>query len=254
MSAGGPAMLGPMIGRFIAVAFLGLAVLTAPARAQSQGDRADVVVELYTSQGCTQCPRANRLLGSFARENGVLALTFPVGMWDYLGWHDTFALPEFSDRQRKYARTLRTRGRFTPQLVLNGARQLSASDWDDARVALEQAQAASRTLARDDISLTRLPGGRVRVTLNANARGAGADVWLVAYDPGPLAVVVGTGLNRNRTVLHYNLVRTMDRLDTWNGRSVWYERPRCAPECAVIVQTPEGGPILGAAFTGRRVR
>lgn len=245
-------MLARMIARFIAVALLGLAALSATARAQTPGNRAAVVVELYTSQGCTQCPRANRLLGSFAREEGVLALTFPVGMWDYLGWNDTFARPEFSDRQRQYARTLRTRGRFTPQLVLNGARQLSAADWDDARVALDQALSAPQSLARGDLSITRLSGRRVRVTLNANAGGSGADIWLVAYDPGPLAVAVNGGLNINRTVLHYNLVRTVERLGAWNGRSVWYERARCTPECAVIVQTPDGGPILGAAYTGRR--
>lgn len=245
-------MLVAMIGRFIAVVLLGLAALAPDVRAQTPGHRAEAVVELYTSQGCTQCPRANRLLGNFAREEGVLALTFPVGMWDYLGWNDTFARPEFSDRQRQYARTLRTRGRFTPQLVLNGSRQLSAADWDDARVALDQALTAPRTLARGDLSITRLSAGRVRVTLNANTRGAGADIWLVAYDPGPLAVVVHGGLNMNRTVLHYNLVRSVERLDAWSGRAVWYERARCTPECAVIVQSPSGGPILGAAYTGRR--
>jgi hypothetical protein len=252
MRAGEPAMLRAMIGRLFAVALLGLAALAPTAHAQTPGRRADVVVELYTAQGCTQCPRANRLLGMFAREDGVLALTFPVGMWDYLGWDDTFARPEFSDRQRAYASTLRLRGRFTPQLVLNGSRQLSASDWDDARVALDQARAAPPTLSRGDLAITRLSGGRVRVTLNSSLRGNGADIWLVAYDPGPLAVVVSSGLNLNRTVLHYNLVRTVERLDTWNGRSVWYERARCTPECAVIVQAPRGGPILGAAYTGQR--
>jgi len=245
-------MLAGMIGRFLAVALLGLAAFAGPAHAQTPGHRANAVVELYTSQGCTQCPRANRLLGNFAREDGVLALTFPVGMWDYLGWHDTFARPEFSDRQRQYARSLRTRGRFTPQLVLNGTRQLSAADWDDARVALDHALTAPRALARGDLVLTRLPAGRIRVTLNANMRGEAADIWLMAYDPGPLAVVVSGGLNINRTVLHYNLVRSVEHIDSWNGRAVWYERTRCSPECAVIVQAPNGGPILAAAYTGPR--
>lgn len=249
-------MLGAMIARFlVAAVLLGLAAVPAPARAQTAGERAQVVVELYTSQGCTQCPRANRLLGMFAREEGVLALTFPVGMWDYLGWNDTFARPEFSDRQRAYARTLRTRGRFTPQLVLNGSRQLSASDWDDARVALDTARATPQTLAANDLGITRLSGGRVRVTLGSNLRvggAGGADVWLVAYDPGPLAVVITGGLNINRTVMHYNLARTMEHVALWDGRPVWYERSRCSPECAVIVQMPNGGPILGAAYTATR--
>lgn len=249
-------MLAAMFGRILAVALLGLAAASTPApaeaQAEAQGRRASVVVELYTSQGCIQCPRANRLLGAFAREEGVLALTFPVGIWDYLGWNDTFARPEFSERQRQYARSLRARGRFTPQLVLNGTRQLSASDWEDARLALDQMRAAPRLLAREDIAITRLPHGRARVTLNANPRGAGADIWLVAYDPGPLAVIVYGGLNTNRTVLHYNLVRTVERLDTWNGRAVWFERARCTPQCAVIIQEPNGGAILGAVYTERR--
>lgn len=245
-------MLGAMIGRFLAVTLVALAAFAASARAQTPGQRADVVVELYTSQGCSQCPRANRLLGNFAREPGVLALTFPVGMWDYLGWHDTFAQPEFTERQRQYSRALRIRGRFTPQLVLSGSRQLSAADWDDARIALDQAQMAPRALARGDLAITRLNGGRVRITLNNNPRGEDADIWLVVYDPGPLAVVVHGGLNINRTVLHYNLVRSMERVDTWNGRSVWYERSRCWPECAVIIQERNGGAILGAAYTGPR--
>lgn len=248
-------MLGAMNARFLVAALcLGLAAVAAPARAQTAGERAQVVVELYTSQGCTQCPRANRLLGMFAREEGVLALTFPVGMWDYLGWNDTFARPEFSDRQRAYARTLRTRGRFTPQLVLNGSRQLSASDWDDARVALDAARVAPSVLGANDLSITRLGSGRVRLTLGANSRlgASGADVWLVAYDPGPIAVVITGGLNINRTVMHYNLVRTVEHVAVWDGRAAWYERSRCSPQCAVIVQARDGGPIYGAASTNRR--
>lgn len=249
-------MLAAMIGRILAAALLWLAAASTPApayaQAETQGRRASVVVELYTSQGCIQCPRANRLLGNFAREDGVLALTFPVGIWDYLGWNDTFARPEFAERQRQYARTMRARGRFTPQLVLNGARQLSAADWEDARLALDSMRAAPQPLARNDLAISRLPNGRARVTLNANPRGAGAEILLVAYDPGPLAVIVYGGLNTNRTVLHYNLVRTIERLDTWDGRAVWFERGRCTPQCAVIIQRPNGGAILGAAYTERR--
>jgi hypothetical protein len=240
-----------MIARLLAAALLGLAALTTSASAQTTGQRAQVVVELYTSQGCTQCPRANRLLGMFAREQGVLALTVPVGIWDYLGWYDTFARPEFSDRQRAYANALRARGRFTPQLVLNGSRQLSASDWDDARHALDQARETRQPIDPGDLSITRLGGGRVRVTLGSMLGADNADVWLIAYDPGPLAVVITGGLNINRTVMHYNLVRSMEHAGSWDGRPTWYERSRCSPECAVIVQTRNGGPILGAAYTGR---
>src|SRR5690606_25054969 len=102
-------MLPRMIARFLAALLFGLAATTLSAHAQVQGQRVQTVVELYTAQGCTQCPRANRLLGGFSREDGVLALTFPVGIWDYLGWPDTFAQREFSDRQRDYSNALRVR-------------------------------------------------------------------------------------------------------------------------------------------------
>ena len=120
-----------MIFRAFAAALLGLVVFALPARAQtpSTGEHPQVVLELYTSQGCVQCPRANRLVGMFSREPGVLALTFPVGIWDYLGWRDTLARPAYSDRQQGYSGTLRVRGRFTPQLVFERKRNQSPLDF-----------------------------------------------------------------------------------------------------------------------------
>jgi hypothetical protein len=243
-------MLARMIARFLAAVLIGLAATTAAARAQTQGQSAQMVVELYTSQGCSQCPRANRLLGMLAREDRVLALTFPVGIWDYLGWHDTFAQPEFAERQRDYSRTMRVRGRFTPQIVINGARQMSASDWDNVRAAFDERRRAGWPSSAPDIGIVELPNNRVRVTVGAGSPGANADIWLLPYDPGPITVIVTGGVNTNRSVTHFNLVRRIERLDRWNGASAWYER-RCTPECAVIVQEQNGGRILAAAFTSR---
>ncbi len=243
-------MLRAMIARFLvaALAFWGASVATA--HAQSETHRAEAVVELFTSQGCTQCPRANRLLGMFSREEGVLALTFPVGIWDYLDWQDTFAKPEFTDRQRAFASRMRGRGRFTPQLIINGASQASASYWDEARAMLEMAQ--ENPLPRSpDLNITQLGYNRVRVTIGPAARRAETDVWLISYDPGPVWVYITRGVNMNRRVYHYNLARDVDRVGGWSGSGVWFER-RCAPECAVIIQEPNGGPIIAAAYTRRR--
>lgn len=243
-------MLAAMLARLLAAALFVLAATAAPrAQAQTEGEHARAVVELFTSQGCTQCPRANRLLGMFSREDQVLALTFPVGIWDYLGWRDTFARPEFSDRQRDYSRTLRVRGRFTPQLVINGQSQISASDWDNARAAYDQQMAQGWPAVAPEVSISRLRSDRVRITVSGRAPPEPADIWLVTYEPGPISVTVRAGANVNRTIAHYNLVLRIDRVDTWSGRSVWYERTRCNPQCAVLVQAPNGGPILAAAFT-----
>jgi hypothetical protein len=83
------------------------------------------------------------------------------------------------------------------------------------------------------------------VSIGANAAGAGADIWLVAFDPGPVIVVVGSGVNVNRSVSHYNLVDRIWRVSAWNGEATWFERYHCSPECAVLVQRP-GGQILSA--------
>jgi hypothetical protein len=232
---------------FAALLALSLALFAPAASAQSQ--QANVVVELYTSQGCGQCPRANRLLGMFAREDDTLALTFPVGIWDYLGWHDTLARREFSDRQRVISRRLRARGRYTPQLIFNGASQESASYWDEAREAIEHARQQPLRNA-PNVRLTRLAENRtVRVTIGEGARRENADVWVIAYDPGPVGAYVGSGVNQYRTIYHYNLARWMTRVGVWNGEAASYERARCAPKCAVIVQDRNGGPIIAAAFT-----
>ncbi len=239
-----------MIARTLAMLLIGFGA-AGPAFAQTDGERTTAVVELYTSQGCSQCPRANRLLGAFARQDNVLALTFPVGIWDYLGWHDTFARPEFSERQRLYARSIRRGSRFTPQLVINGAHQVSAADWDEAHAVFDRVRTAGWPQRAPDVSIARLRNNRVRVTLSAREQAQSAEVWLLAYDPGPITVVITGGVNINRTVAHYNLVKWIERLDTWTGDAVWYERARCQPECAVLVQEPDGGPIIAAAYTYR---
>lgn len=239
-------MVPRMIGRLFSILVLA-AAWASSAHAQTEGRQARVVVELFTSQGCTQCPRANRLLGGFTRRDDVLALTLPVGIWDYLGWHDTLALPEFSNRQRAYARALRSR-RFTPQLVLNGTTQLSASDWDGARATFDRAYDAGITGA-PSLSLVRQRNGRIVVSIGAGETGGiTADVWLAAYDAGPIVVFVRGGANINRNVPHYNLVQRLDRLGGWNGQPAVFQRARCAPKCAVILQAPDGGPILAASY------
>lgn len=244
-------MLRAMMVRLILAVLVALVWSVPEARAQSEGVQARVVVELYTSQGCTQCPRANRLLGTFAREDNVLALTFPVGIWDYLGWRDTFARPEFAERQRVYSSTLRVRGRFTPQLVINGVRQMSASDWDEARAAFAEQHATNWPTGAPAVAISRLRNNRVRVTVGAGTASAPADIWLIAFDPGPIEVVITGGANINRSIAHYNLVRTIERLGVWEGGASWYERTHCFPECAVMVQEANGGPILAAAYTSR---
>ncbi|GAM99567.1 hypothetical protein U91I_03221 [alpha proteobacterium U9-1i] len=250
-------MFPAMKARLLAAALLVWAALSAlapgHAYAQTAPVRAPIVVELYTSQGCWHCARANRFLGTLSREDDILALTFSVDYWDYLGWADTFAEPEYAQRQRAYADALRGR-RSTPQLVIAGQRQVSATDWDVARATLDQVRATARAAGAPSVSIQRLRNSSIRAVVGAGTSAGEADVWFIAFEPGPVAVNVLAGENDRRTLWHYNLVRRITRVGGWSGASAYYEQPRCTPECVVIVQAPNGGPILGAASTRRARR
>src|SRR5579863_2631580 len=136
-----------------------------------------VLVELFTAQGCSSCGKANAYIGELAEQKGVLPLTFAVDYWDYLGWKDTFAKPEFADRQRAYAKQLGVAEVYTPQVVVDGRAETPAVRPEAVDKLVREARRASLDAPdayfRDD---------RVNVGGGRHPRG-GADVWLVRYDP-----------------------------------------------------------------------
>lgn len=207
--------------------------------------RPPVVVELFTAQGCESCGEANAYLAKLAQREGVLALTFPVDYWDYLGWSDTFAKPEFTARQRAYVTRLDLREPYTPQVVVDGRAQ--AGGLQAEKVDRLLAQAAKAPVDPPDMAF--IGPRRVDVGYGKAPRG-GAAVWLVRYDPREQDVVVKKGDNRGRTVQHRNVVREMTRLGTWRGRPTAYRLPQAAEDglvTAVLVQAGDGGRILAAA-------
>lgn len=213
-----------------------------------------VLVELYTAQGCASCPRANRLLGEIAREPDVLALTFPVGYWDYLGWSDTMARPEFSDRQRAYSRALAFRGLSTPQFVFNGAAQIRGSQAAPVRAMLDNTRRSEAPEGPRAV-LTRASDTRANLEIGAARPSANpADIWLAIYERGPLVVRILAGENAGQFVTHYNVVRRVQHLGTWNGATQSFGNQRCWPRCAVLVQAPAGGPVLAFADIRERER
>ena len=229
----------------LALAFAAAAAASpAGARARPSGAaRAPVVVELFTAQGCTACPQANALLQEIAGRRGVLALTYPVDIWDYLGWPDTGARPEFTARQRAYIAKMRLREIYTPEMVVGGRRETVGFD---------------RTKVQALVASTPRPSGpRVafasaeRVQVGAGSRPAGgAEVWLVRFDPQEATVKVTKGENRGKTVVQQNVVRELVRLGAWSGRARRFTLPASAgPDLrtAVLVQGAGGGPVLAAA-------
>ncbi len=214
--------------------------------AKSPGTRGPVVVELFTAQGCASCKQANRLIARIAGTPGVIALTWSVDYWDYLGWKDTFAQPEFTARQRAYGRRLGPRDVYTPQVVVDGAAQVSGDDADTVQALIRKAGHSRRHQPRIRV----LAGGWVKVGRATTTYRGTADVWLVRYAAPEQDVRVTAGDNRGAVVAHKNVVRQLLRLGAWTGRSKSYRAPAADEKglsSAVIVQGVRGGPIFGAA-------
>lgn len=218
----------------------------APTPAVKIARAAPVVVELFTAQGCDGCPEANRAVEAAAETPGVLALTYGVDYWDYLGWADTFARPAFAERQRAYRQALGLRAVATPQVVVDGRRQVSGARPAELRAAIEAE--AARPVFPPQIEF-RETGDRVGVG-SGRAPSGGAEVVAVIYRPGLQVVEVDGGDNRGQAVRHVNVVRQVVRLGDWRGRPVLFALPpdRAPGESvAVLVQAKSDRRILNAA-------
>jgi hypothetical protein len=187
------------------------ALLTFPlSAARSWAAPAPVVLELFTSQGCSSCPPADALLGELVRRPGVIGLAWHVDYWNNLGWRDPYARPEWTERQRTYARYLQDEV-YTPALVVNGAAMAVGSDQSAIQRAIDHTAppAAGVTLRRTASGLAAEIG-----PLPAAATGI-----LVSYDPHQ-STRVGAGENGGRQLVEYRVVRDAIRLDVLTPRLV----------------------------------
>ena len=198
--------------------------------------RQPVVVELFTSQGCSSCVAADALLGDVATRPGVLALTLAVDYWDYLGWSDTFARPEFTARQRAYMQPLAVREVYTPQVVVDGASQAAGADRKKIELLIRQAQRAKGPAPSMHFSRH----GKVAIGSGRAPRG-GADVWLVRYDPSKQEVTVKRGENRGQTLVQRNVVRQLVRLGPWFGKARIYAAPPAPSGASSPASKPASG-------------
>jgi hypothetical protein len=193
-------------------------VLVASYALASAGE-ARALLELFTSQGCSSCPAADKLLGEFANDPSLIAVSVPIDYWDYLGWKDTLASPAHSARQRGYARVRGDRQVYTPQIVVNGSTHVLGSD----RSAVEHAIALTdRNAAIMSVPVLMSVGGsHLNVKIAAGKEHIGGEVWLC-----PLArsvpIEIGRGENHGRTVTYHNVVRRWLKLGDFTGtESVW---------------------------------
>jgi hypothetical protein len=200
-----------------------------------------VLVELFTAQGCGACREANSYLSRLAERPGVLALTFAVDYWDYLGWTDTFARPEYAERQKAYVTRLKLREPYTPQMVIDGREEVQALKTAEADRLIRDA--ADNLRDPPDIRFI----GSSRVDVGYGRAGGGGDVWLIRYDPREVQVEVRGGDNRGETVVQRNVVRQIGKLGVWRGKPKAFRLPPPTEKglrTVVVVQAPRGGRVL----------
>lgn len=208
-------------------------------------DQSVVVVELYTSQGCSSCPPADALLAEMAQRDGVIALSLHVDYWDYLGWRDDLARPEFTERQAKFNTKMKSRYRLvTPQMIFNGQDYVAGAKREDALMYLDK---MSKTPESAKMSVSR-DGGVLSIVVNAAAGDvAPSDVHVIQYEPSTL-IEIQRGENAGRTIDYVNTVVSWETIGQWDGKSdlAMQHSVDASANYAVIVQSQNLGPILVA--------
>ncbi|HEY2706981.1 MAG TPA: DUF1223 domain-containing protein [Caulobacteraceae bacterium] len=227
-----------------------LAIASLAASAGAALARPPIVVELFTAQGCGSCGAASAHVAALATDKGVIPLTFAVDYWDYLGWKDTFARPEFADRQRDYAKRFDVAEVFTPQVVVDGRAQTAAVKPD----AVDRLIREARHLTADPPQMSWRGADRVAVGSGRRPKG-GAELWLVRYDPREADIDVKDGDNRGHKVVERNVVVQLTRLGAWRGGPMLLKLPPVPQDglkSLVLLQGTDGGHILGVLASGER--
>ncbi|MHA1128562.1 MAG: DUF1223 domain-containing protein [Alphaproteobacteria bacterium] len=206
----------------------------------------NVVVELFTSQGCSSCPPADEVLRELALEDDVIVLGWHVDYWDYLGWKDEFSRSENTERQMGYRDRWNLRTLYTPQAVIHGEAQIVGSDERKIRMYVDQFL-AEKTMLEIGVNTS---GDTANIKVSAlAARLPAADIFLVRIIPDA-ATSIHRGENAGRTINYVNVVEEMIWIADWNGRSDVNVRTSFmgGSKYVVLVQAKDFGPVLGAEY------
>ncbi len=204
-----------------------------------------VIVELFTSQGCSSCPPADDYLADLLGREDVLPLAFHVDYWDRLGWKDTFGAPEFTARQYAYGKAFNNRSVWTPQFVVGGVAYSRGSFRDIVPETIRELRSQAPQVK---LSATQT-GGNVEISAEPLAAGLPAMlVSLVGYAPKE-TVKIKRGENAGRTITYHNIVRSWTDVGRWNGRNTTSLSAATSGDMpfAVIVQAENNGRVLAVA-------
>ncbi|MEP3277921.1 MAG: DUF1223 domain-containing protein [Stappiaceae bacterium] len=213
---------------------------------------ATAVLELFTSQGCSSCPPADKLMGKLSQNDELVVLSLPVDYWDYLGWKDTFASPAYTKRQQVYAAQRGDRSIYTPQVVVNGQQHVVGSD---SRAIAQAIKTADPLTVNVELTMN---GDAIEVAISgALPDGVKAATVFFAPVSKEEEVSIGRGENHGRKVSYTNVVRSLQPIGMWQGGDQKLMFPaseitkKGADTCAIIIQIDrrgEPGNIIGAAL------
>lgn len=226
--------------------------LAGPAKADPPVPATKSVLELFTSQGCSSCPPADELLAQLGKNPDIVALSYSVDYWNYLGWHDTLSSPANSERQRDYALMRGDGSVYTPQVVVDGITHVNGAN--EAAIEMAMRSAAKR------LEVVKVPlnmhteGGTLVIGIGAapeKSNERSATVWL-AVAKKDVTVPISRGENRGRTLSYHHPVKELAPVGIWNGEAMTLRLPlkdlKTKGDCLVaLLQVENAGPILGAA-------
>jgi len=224
---------------------LGLITLLMLSVGQAHAERALVVVELFTSQGCSSCPPADHVLGELAQERDIIALSYHVDYWDYMGWKDIFGRAENSQRQRVYANRMKKKNVYTPQMIINGNADVVGSRPMDVAKAVMDAKKRTMPVA---VKITPVAQGLLISAVSNRLQNDTYDLIAVAITPNA-EVQIKRGENRGKTIRYANVVRDFKPIGQLsNGQARLTVPVFDGAKLAVFVQAQGQGPIVGAAL------
>jgi hypothetical protein len=236
-------LLSPLAGLAAVLA------IAAPAAAETLRAHPKAVVELFTSQGCASCPPADALLSSLAGDDDVIALAYHVDYWDYVGWPDTFGSPDNSNLQRSYAKGWNSSRIYTPQMVINGTKDVVGSRRNEVQSALDAAVLSLPV----ELNMT---GHMLKIVVPPRPGDKDAVIWLVTYRDRA-EVQIDSGENAGKSMTYTQVVTKRQLLGMWEaatGAQLKLPRDEVMDEnstgVAVLVQQDDNGlpgPIIGAA-------
>lgn len=242
-----PAALGFSCAVLLAASSAGFAV------ADDKAPKA--VVELFTSQGCSSCPAADKVMAEFATDDDILSLSWHVDYWNYLGWKDTFSKSQFTDRQRLYAKTMHERQIYTPQVVVNGRDHTVGSRKRKIEGLIETYNQSGRAL-NVPISVN-ITGEQMQIRIDEKSATQNHPTLYMVYFNKTQTVKIKRGENRGKTITYHNIVRETQMLGMLKDGAISVDLPLMEVKragydsCAILLQemTTSGTPgaIIGAA-------